>query len=71
MKLVEELDLIIEKLTSAKLDLVKFEVKENYSAGVRARRALREARNAISILSRNTISISGSEDSEQAQETEQ
>ena len=66
MKLVEELDLIIEKLTSAKLDLMKFEVKENYSAGVRARRALREARNAISILSRSTISATAS--SEESEE---
>jgi len=65
MKLVEELDLIIEKLTSAKLDLIKFEVKENFSAGVRARRALREARNAISALSRNTISASAADESEE------
>lgn len=68
MKLVEELDLIIEKLTSAKLDLMKFEVKENYSAGVRARRALREARNAISILSRSTISAAASSDEAETEE---
>ena len=36
MKLVEELDLIIEKLTSAKLDLMKFEVKESFNFGLAA-----------------------------------
>lgn len=58
MTLVEELDAIVSKLTSAKLDLMKFEVKENHSAGVRARKLLREARNEIAALSRNTIDIS-------------
>ena len=58
MTLVEELDSIISKLTSAKLDIMKFEVKENHSAGVRARRLLREARNEIATLSRDTIDIS-------------
>jgi len=70
MKLVEELDSIIERLTAAKLDLMKFEVKENHSAGVRARRVLREARNAISILSRNTISISKEDGSEESESEE-
>jgi hypothetical protein len=65
MTLVEELDAIVAKLTSAKIDLMKFEVKENHSAGVRARRMLREARNDIATLSRNTIDMSkaGDEDS--------
>lgn len=58
MTLVEELDAIVAKLTSAKIDLMKFEVKENHSAGVRARRMLREARNDIATLSRNTIDMS-------------
>jgi len=67
MTLVEELDAIVAKLTSAKIDLMKFEVKENHSAGVRARRMLREARNEIAALSRNTIDMSKSsnEDSEE------
>ena len=65
MTLVEELDAIVAKLTSAKIDLMKFEVQENHSAGVRARRMLREARNDIATLSRNTIDMSkaGDEDS--------
>jgi hypothetical protein len=68
MTLVEELDAIVAKLTSAKIDLMKFEVKENHSAGVRARRMLREARNDIATLSRNTIDMSKASDEDSVEE---